>query len=60
KKMEGVEVNQSEFPIDNNTYLSSDGIIKVRDQSGKILWSENLSKRADKTKSSAYSVYIAE
>lgn len=59
-KIEGTEKNKSEFLVDNNTYLSSDGILKVKDNSGKILWSENLSSRADKTKSSVYSVYIRE
>ena len=58
KKIQTIDKNQDEFLVGENTYLSEEGILTVRDTSGNLFWSENLSKRADKGKSSIYSVYF--
>lgn len=58
EKLQSIEKNQTEILVGDNTYLSSEGILIMRDKSGKLIWSENLSKRADKGKSGVYSVYF--
>ena len=48
------QLEESETLVDNNTYLSRDGVLSIRDNSGKLLWSENISL---KNKSTVFSVY---
>ncbi len=58
EKLPSIDKNQTEILVGDNTYLSGEGILAMRDKSGKLIWSENLSKRADKDKSGVYSVYF--
>lgn len=44
--------------IDENTFLSASGILKIKDKSGKLLWSENLNARSPKNKTGVYSIYF--
>ena len=57
-KIQAIDKNQDEFLVGENTYLSEEGVLKVRDIRGNLIWSENLGKRADKGKSNIYSVYF--
>ena len=57
-KIQAIDKNQDEFLVGENTYLSEEGVLKVRDVRGNLIWSENLGKRADKGKSNIYSVYF--
>ena len=44
--------------VDENTYLTSGGTLKIKDISGKTLWSENLKERSSKNKTGVYSIYM--
>ncbi len=58
QKIQILEKKESDTLVDDNTYLTREGILKIRDKSGKLLWSENLGARADKDKAGIYSIYF--
>ncbi len=59
-KLEKSEINENntQFTNKNNIYVSANGILTMKDNFGKIVFSENISEKVGKSKLSVFSVLL--
>ena len=53
-----INENKTQFTLKNNIYVSANGILTMKDNFGKIVFSENISEKVGKSKLSVFSVLL--